>query len=274
VSLDKVDFARQIQARQFGLEPSLFSITIDPSTGGQGGGEMSLGVSYPVNLLPCDALWLPTNYDPSMGYNPCQVSPTNPNPNPILPTEGNGTFGINAYDLWDSNPANQVPITYAAIFSLQFNSPNAPWLIWSLSDSAVPDGTLLPPSALPAPLGGLVGQGDFMRSISGPISSMNVKFLQWAGAYDESSQEAVDSIPASRIVMLASLGFSQVTGGGKAVNFSSAAIGGQVPAAQNGPTPFSLGSGGYIQTNVNTLEHLILEERGLGNRGTLGGHNR
>lgn len=274
---DRADF-QETAASQLrgGGQPQIAAIIINPLTGGPGGSPMQLGQSYPVNFNPCDGLWLPGIYDASLGLNPQQQQPDGSLPDPYLfggSYSGNGgqagLWGINAWDLWDQSQAaqgNSGLVQAAAVFALQFNSTSAPWLVWSLSDFLKPDVVM--PVIAPAPTsGGLVGFGDAMRSVSGPISSMNVKYLQWASAYDVSGQGGIVSVPASRIVLLSTIGLSQQTLGSKQNAFASAGLGAAGtawPQQTLTPTQYGVGSGGYVQTNINTLERETLRSGGLG----------
>jgi|GEM_PF-5946896 len=296
MAIDKIDFAHQVQQNQAGLPPGFFPIILNPSTGGPGGGAMALGQEYEVAINPCDHIWLPTFYDPSIGLNPAQ------NFNPVAglytlaPFQGPEAFtgapqtipvaGMNIFDVNDcssqstggGNPTSP-NVQQAAIFSLRFNSPNAPWLLWSLSNMLNTDGSAVLFSLLGStPTGALVGQGDAMRSITGPVSRLWVKYLRWAiiSVYDGNAQGwdfPVSSIPASQIVLMSSLGFSQQTVGAQQTAFSFAEIVSgsdgantvkSYPQANAGAGAFAVAGGGYTQTKVSTLDRLELEKRGLG----------
>jgi len=271
VGFDKSDFARQIQERQFGLVPGFFPIVINPANGGPGGAPMTIGESYPININPCDHIWLPTFYDASIGLNPAQDPNDGSNPILFQGPMNNGwnvnvglPMGMNVFDVFDAANSNG-PVQSAVVFALQFNSNNAPWLLWSLSDLLAQDNQ---PNGNPGGCGCVVGSGDAMRSISGPISSVNFKLLIPAIVAGEIS------MLGSQIVLMSSLGYRQETHGGKQVNYASSSIGGVnalYPQANGGPSSTFVSGGGYVQTNVNTLEHIELEKRGFGNRGTLQG---
>jgi len=279
MSLDKNDFARSIQRRQFGLDPGFFPIVISPATGGPGGTQMVVGTSYAININPCDHVWLPTFYDASIGLNPAQY---NGSSNGRIPFQGPNASGWNfgtapiGMNVFDVNDASQygggavtnVPVQTAAVFALQFNSPNAPWLLWTLSDLLAVD-TYAFGSASAGGCGCFVGSSDAMRSITGPISSMNFKLL--IAAYINGYAD----LGASQIVLLSSLGYRQQSVGVKQSQYSTAPINatatdaGVFPQAQGGPSPTSFGGGGYVQTNLNSLEIEEQERRGKAPGGSL-----
>lgn len=255
MSIDRNDLATQSQEQQYGQVQSHWPIIINSS-------QLNLGVPTPVNMLPCDHIWLPVCYDPSIGLNPTQYVNSTSNPSATTPWVGprdlaknNAIVGINITDVFDM--AAKAYITRAPIFSLQFNSPNAPWLLWGLGNmlSIDTDGS--------GGNGSLIGQGDCMRSITMPITRMWVKILDY-GIIDGNSAP----FDAGWIVLMSSLGVNHQTVGSNQPSYADSALA-TVPnwpqqAASIGM--FSVSGGGYVTPQINTLERLELECKGLGSR--------
>lgn len=292
MSVDRNDFSKEVMNQKRGASPSFWPIVVSPDGGGFGGGQMDLNVEYEINVNPCDHIWLPTFFDPSIAINPCQSGGASSRalgnagtlpfqgPNALALSDGAGgarilpgypkpVLGMNVFDVWDQAEETQDTEIYgggyaqqAAIFLLKFNSQNAPWLLWTLGD-------LLSQSATSFQLNGYAGinstsanyaatgQGDSMRSISGPISRMWVKYLQWANyCYGGASVAMpVFSPAASQIVLFSTLGFSELTAGAK----YPGGTGGEIAF----PNTFSLNGGGYVTPQLNTIEQALLEQSGV-----------
>lgn len=285
MALDRSDFNHQVQQQQFGLQPGFWPIILNFATGAPGGTQMQVGQEYEININPCDNIWLPTIYDPSIGLNPAQQTPQltvsgitmaatglygamNAFNNNIafagisLVAGGPGAlWGINAYDLWDSSNTNAACIQTATIFSLRFNSASAPWFIWTLSDFLGGAASFLPVSgsATRHPWS-VVGQGDAMRSISGPVSRLWVKLLAPA------TVDQTASFPLSQVVLLSSLGYRQQTSGAKQLTWGgSQDLSGDFPSDTATQSQYSISGGGYTQTNLTTVERIQLEQAGQSN---------
>lgn len=255
MSLDNADFNTTVTRQQHGFQPSFFSIVIDAT-------QLATGQEILVNANPCDHIWLPTYFDPSLGFNPQQAICTSgtpsigtsnvssgPNQNRASQTAGiqpNQGVGMNFFDEWDQE--GDEFFQAATIFSLRFNSVNAPWLLWGLSSLQSSDF---------ATAGTLIGQGDCMRSITGPISRIWFKKL-FPAIVARNANAAAD-----RIVLLASLGFSQVTLGQNSGPFNI------TTPTQPPMSAYAVSGGGYQTTQVNTLERLKLDQMGIGQAGAL-----
>jgi hypothetical protein len=263
MSHDRADFQETVASQlRGGGQPQFNPIVINPAVGGPGGTPMQIGVSYAISIQACDHIWLPTFFDPSIALNPAQGDGSTSNEiayqGPNFGGWGTNAYppiGMNVFDLFDASDA-PTPIQSAAIFSLQFNSNSAPWLLWSLSDLLCQDTA---PSQSPGGCGCLVGSGDAMRSISGPISSMNFKLLFPALIQGSAS------LAASQIVLMSSTGYRQETRGARQSQMASTALTtGGYPQANSGPVSTAVTGGGYVQTNINTLERETLRTGGLG----------
>jgi len=129
MSVDTADFAAQTMRLKQGLQPGFFPIVIDAT-------KYSIGQEVEVTINPCDHIWLPVFFDPSLGLNPAQTLGLNqnsfwggPNYNRVPgPGAGGQVVGMNIFDIWSI-----VAVTgyrqAAPIFSLRFNSVNAPWTL-------------------------------------------------------------------------------------------------------------------------------------------------
>lgn len=240
MSLDTNDFNKQIRRSQHGLQPSFFPIVLDMTA-------VANGTEFEVNINPCDHIWIPTFYDVTLGQNPVVVfgAPLNagtaiigPNFNraPPAPVFGAGSpVGMNIFDVW--NGLEGFYQQAATIFALRFNSARSPWLLWGLSNLLSTDYT-----------NGqfAFGQGDCMRSISGPIARM------WCKKIAPAFIGGVANQLADRVILMSSLGFSQQTAGAvaSAVDANTA---GQPPIS-----PMSISGGGYQITVLNSLESMEL----------------
>jgi hypothetical protein len=286
VALDRSDFNHQVQQQQFGLQPGFWPIILNFATGAPGGTPMQVGQEYEININPCDHIWLPTIYDASIGLNPGQQTPqptvsgitmivtglygamnnffgnsSFSGIDPTIPGNPGALWGMNAVDLWDSSQegtSGPECIQTATIFSLRFNSQASPWFIWSLSDFLAGGGTFL--DQVFHQNGSPVGQGDCMRSISGPISRLWVKLLAPA------TVQMTAFLPVSQVVLLSSLGYRQQTSGAKQLSWSGNETDvGTLAADGATQSQYSVEGGGYVQTNLSTLERIALEQAGQGN---------
>jgi hypothetical protein len=243
MSVDQQDLSRSTQLAQQGVINQIWPIRIAPPA--------SLNTIVEVPISPCDAIWMPATYDKSYGTNPGQ-SITGANgtiPAYISPT----IAGANMVDLYDV--FNALAYCLAPIFALRFNSPNAPWLLWGLSEfqtiSASPVANAYSTR----------GQGGGMRSISGPISRMWIQYYRWCKQGVSSVSAGADNIPASQVVLISSLGITQSTGETKGPP-SNENGGGITTIVPTGNSYRSLGSGGYYTPQLNTLDQLQLGDRG------------
>lgn len=234
--LDTFDANRQTQRLQHGLQPSFFPIVLDMT-------QLTVGTEVEANINPCDSLWIPTYFDSSLGLNPAQVVNGNNSPLPSVistgpnfnrsagQSHGGGPVGMNIFDVMQNGG---VFFQAATIFSLRFNTVSAPWLLWGLSNLLSADFEQNFPG----------GQGDCMRSITGPIARM------W---YKKVAPALIGGQPtpsADRIVLLSSLGYSQVTAGvvcGMTDNTGTVTT----PPSQSA---YALPSGAYQITTLNSLE--------------------
>ena len=274
MSVDKVDLAQTTQQVHQGNSQSFWPITLNPVSGGPGGSQMQLGQEYEININPCDHIWLPVMYDPSLGLNPMQPGGNAYQPpaggtgmvfyGPNYDPAGSGNnigVGMNVFDVYDASL--KVFWQRAPIFSLRFNSVNAPWFVWSL-------GTMMSiDTSCPVfgPWGGVAGMGDSMRAISGPISRLWVKFLQFSEFYNNNNQVQNPSVDGSQVILLSCLGFSQKTVGHSQQNFSSSEIqagGDYFFGNQYGPSSLSVEGGGYVTPQLNSLERLESEAKKIG----------
>jgi hypothetical protein len=226
--IDRRDFADVTTKAQAGALQSFWPIVIRTN-------NIPLQTEIEINISPCDALWCPTVYDISCGANiaqPYAVASevySNPPggstippyfmPDPtIQPRVGIGPYnytaavGANICDVYQDDYLVQA----AAVFSIRINSPNNPWLLFGLS-TMIPTryagGTgYYPEGMYPA------GQGGCMRSITGPISRLWVKFYRFATWYELPTTEGQSTPPVtadpagvSNLVLMSSLGFMQQT---------------------------------------------------------------
>jgi len=267
MALDRADFANQVQQQQFGLPPTFWPIVIDPSSGAPGGQQMQLGQDYEIPINPCDAIWLPQMFDPSIytGNYPYFQENYAGILQPALP-ECAVQIGQNVYDVYDAGDSGTW-IQQAPIFSLRFNVPSAPWLLWSLSNIMAND---VNPS-LAGESGCYFGTSDSMRSISGPISRLWVKFLKFAYWQNQPNPAPTNDPLGSAVVLLSSLGYRQSTIGVAQRSSASSPVGtngttvpGVFPQAVTGLVNFGYESGGFVQTNVNSLDRAELDLRGHG----------
>jgi hypothetical protein len=275
VSLDRPDFQRRVTQLQRGASPDFFPVVINPLIAGPGNTPLQVGQSVSIPIQPCDHLWLPTCFDATIAINPAQGDGLANGAGQMMmqppgASRQSGVYppvvGTNVFDAFSGGEVLQS----AAIFALQFNSPSAPWLLWSLSDGLLnvasqPVATVLTIGSANA---GIVGQGDFMRSITGPIQSMNFKLVKAAQVWSTASGTPVSSIAASMIVLLSTIGYSQQTSGGKqlAFNLLSGGLTDQsifYPQFMASPSSYSTSGGGYTQTKLNTLENACLEREGV-----------
>jgi len=300
MSVDKLDVASQAQQAQYGTSQSFWPIIIDAMAGGPNGTQMQIGEAYELNINPCDHVWLPTYYDPSLGVNPAQFDPrtqTYP-PNPLNPNQDAIIFGgppqyqtfgimnyspqigINIFDVYDAY--QQTFVQLAPMFSLRFNSPNSPWLLWGLGTNLSFDGA--------GTLGGiqngfsqLIGRGDSMRSITGSISRIWVKLLSYAEVWNNYSQTEKSTSPfATRIVLMSTLGFNhqtQTTVQDKYASYFVPEYAPDQPVTYTAPqvsAPIlsgAFGGGGYVTPQLSSLDNLEASAKGFGTRVTAEGVN-
>ena len=240
MSFDKQNFARTIQEQQAGISPQMWPIKLVP-------GALSLNSPFEVEINPCDCIWLPITYDKSYGTNPLQT------PGGIMPyAPDSNVFGWNVVDAFDPASPDGSGIapnlhTAAPIFGLRFNSPNNPWLLWSLSTGMVSWRWGFEPSPAlqtwqPA------GSSTFMRSISGPISRMWCQFYSWT------MNGGIVAPQGTQVILMSMLGFSQQSVERRQTQFSTNSGGSR-------PDPESvniIGCGGYKTSDLNSADLRVL----------------
>lgn len=238
MSVDQADFASVTQQAQAGSLQSFWPIVI-PSVGKQ------LRTEYEININPCDALWMPSVFDLSYSRNPGQLPSEvktadwncSPFPGSAAPISGNQLVpdvGYNISDVYNAVSPNVGQLVQAApIFSLRFNTPNNPYILFGLS------------TCLGRPHLGVVenppSTGGCMRSVTGPISRLWIKFYEWGFSSDGFSN---NSNGENTIVLLSSLGFAQVT--------METTTNGVATGVQN------LSSGGYNTPQLNSANKKYL----------------
>lgn len=91
-----------------------------------------------------------------------------------------------------------------------------------------------------------------MRSISGPITRLWVQYYRYAQI------NSVDTIPGSQLVFMSMLGYSQISQERQQPFLDN---GGTLPTSP--PITYAnVASGGYQTPQLNTLDQLMLGERG------------
>jgi hypothetical protein len=207
MSIDRADFAAVTTEAQSGGLQSFWPIII--TTAG-----IALQTEIEVNIVPCDAIWMPSIYDLGTGKHPVQPPPDLPSgwePPPYVPDSitVNGvevpTVGCNPCDVYH----NGVLVQSAPVFSIRVNSPNNPWLLFGQSTQI---GTAFAAANAPNLIAGC---GGCMRSLTGPISRLWVKFYKF-GTWDSSTlpplvRQGIVNDGQSVIVLMSSLGFMQQT---------------------------------------------------------------
>jgi hypothetical protein len=227
MSLDKQNFARTIQEQQGGIAPQMWPIMCPDN------GSLVLNQPYEISINPCDCIWLPATYDKSYGPNPAQSAAgiSNYLVNPA-------TMGQNICDLLST--INTPPwITLAPIFGLRFNSPNNPWLLWSLGGTSLNTfswGVTDTPQTV-----GPSGTSTMMRSICGPISRLWIQYYSFC--FPQVSG-------ANQIVLMSMLGFNQSS----MENRSPTVDLGEVLTAPPVQYRNIITCGGYITTQLNTAD--------------------
>lgn len=205
--IDRSDFASVTQLAQGGGQPSFWPIIIN-TTG------LALQTELEININPCDAIWIPTVYDLSIQQSPGQPPPNLP-PGWVPPPYQPDTILINGVEMAvvGANLADVyqdgVLIQSAPVFSIRINSPNNPWLLFGLSTQI---GTTWS-SANPPNL--VAGQGGCMRSLTGPIARLWVKFYRF-GTWQSPTlpprvRAGTEASGMSAIVLMSSLGYQQMT---------------------------------------------------------------
>jgi hypothetical protein len=208
MSLDTADFAMATAQGQAGSQPASFWPIVIATTG------IALQTEIEININPCDAIWMPSLYDVSIMRNPAQPPPNLPSgwdppfyvPDPIsIGGEDYPVVGCNPGDVYENGNLIQA----APVFSIRVNSPNNPWLLFGMSTQI---GTAYAAANAPNLT---AGTGGCMRSITGPISRLWVKFSKF-GTWNSSSlplgvKAGIDNQGNSAIVLMSSLGFSQQT---------------------------------------------------------------
>lgn len=196
MSFDKTNFALSVQQQQGGIAPQMWPIKCPDN------GSLALNQPYEININPCDAIWLPITYDKSYGPNAWQTSKTTPSQWMIDPT----IAGQNICDVIDySGNANLTVIPaviQAPIFGLRFNSPNNPWTLWSLAQTANNGWQNWGAGSGSAPF----GSTTFMRSITGPISRLWIQYYFFA-AHPGLGSPATET-GGNQIILMSSLGYS------------------------------------------------------------------
>jgi hypothetical protein len=241
MSFDKQNFARTVVEQQAGIAPQMWPIKIDP---GVGSNQISLNSPFEVDINPCDCVWLPTTFDKSYGINPIQ-------------NDGGAKYffadpsicGTNLFEVYDAGSGfyNISP----PVFGLRFNSPNNPWLLWSLGTGCTVNRT--PPLNGAAVKGFFrVGGTSFMRSITGPISRLWCQYYQW-GMYGNGVAAPI-VYAYQQVILLSMLGFQQETHNFEQGKQDNGAILTIAPTENYS----SLHCGGYRTTDLNSADLRVL----------------
>jgi hypothetical protein len=261
MSVDKSDVSLEAQTNLQNIAPQMWAISI-------GNPAWQLNVPYEIGITPCDHIWMPACYDPSIATMPTDfvaalkdATPSGGQQTAVLQAVNYNTFPV--YDPSSTYTSGGNPTLIAPpLFSLRFNSINAPWLCW---------GTPLPPIGFTAP-GSVSGQpsalpvgaSDGMRSISGIITRLWVKYNSWA-QYATANVHSYNAA-GSGVVLLSSMGFRQQTPG--TISFAANYADG-TPSTGFSQLSTSIEGGGYTTPQLNTTERAILEN--LGQPGALSG---
>lgn len=232
----------------------MWPILLSPSAAGY---KLNVEVEVPIN--PCDHLWLPTNFDPSVFDNSdfaAYLSSQNP------PWYASPLFlqgGSNTFPLFDTS--ENLPTITAPTVALRFNSKSNPWTVWTLNkwNLYAQNGDGDP----------IVGIGDFdsLRSISGVITRLWVKWINFSNLYSiVGTTEGMDT--GSRILLMSSIGMNESTVG---ASVPIADLSEPAAAQINDAIPInaSFAGGGYTTPQMNTQERAVLET--LGQPGSLSG---
>ena len=267
--IDRRDFADVTTRAQAGALQSFWPIVI-PTKG------IALLAEIEININPCDAIWMPTVYDVSIGTNPAQpfgVAPGEQFPFPGQapyylpdPTQRGSNYvaivGANIPDVYQNGQLVQS----APVFSIRINSPNNPWLLFGLSTQIPAKWASTASSGAPNLS---AGQGGCMRSITGPISRLWVKFYRFAAWVTLPTTPAGGGvIPIgpdpdvngfSTVVLLSSLGFMQQTiEAVRTWDLNNEAGGAGALMAAYSQT---IASGGYAIPQLNSADKIFLGVR-------------
>ena len=232
MSFDKQNFARTVQEQQAGISPQMWPIKLNP-------GAISLNSPFEVDINPCDCIWLPYTYDKSYGQ------PTRYRlPGGIMPITCDPTIcGQNFADILDAGQG--VWVMQAPIIGLRFNSPNNPWMLWSLGGPfTVGTWGLAPSSGKYRP----VGYASMMQSLTGPISRIWCQYYRWGIFYG-------NSVAAwQQIVLMSMAGFSH-----QSTATIDPIFDGNGGLTALPPTIYqSISSGGYRTTDLNSADLRVL----------------
>lgn len=254
--IDHRDFADVTGKAQAGSLQSFWPIIIQ-TTG------IALHTEIEVNINPCDAIWMPTIFDLTISKNPAQPPPDLPAGFPFGPffvpdsiqDVGDNEIAVVGSNLCDVYQ-NGVLVQSAPVFSIRVNSPNNPWLLFGLSTQL---GTIY---ATANPPNLTAGQGGCMRSLTGPISRLWVKFYKFGtweslplGPVRRGVATPIENIGAASIVLMSSLGFVQQTVERvQTWDDNDPAIGGQLVGAWSQ----TISSGGYQTPQLNSADKWIL----------------
>jgi hypothetical protein len=239
---------------QAGQQQSSFWPIVIATTG------IALQTEIEININPCDAIWMPAVYDLSIMKHPAQPPPTLPpgwDPPVYVPDTIDDpatgleipVVGCNPCDVYRNGDLVQS----APVFSIRINSPNNPWLLFGLSTQI---GKTYAAATTPSLI---AGQGGCMRSITGPISRLWVKFYKF-GTWDSASlpplvRAWVENLGNSAIVLMSSLGFMQTTVEyGRSWDLTEAGTYTTTAWTQ------TIASGGYATPQLNTADRKVLHE--------------
>lgn len=249
--IDRRDFASVTTAAQAGALQSFWPIIIQTK-------DLAIHTEIEININPCDAIWMPTVFDLSISQNPAQPPPTNlpPSipfgpfyvPDPVVDVSGESiaVVGANLCDVYQ----NGVLVQAAPVFSIRINSPNNPWLLFGLSTQI---GSVFASGNAPHLV---AGQGGCMRSITGPISRLWVKFYKfatWESLPFGPIQRGVQNVGLSSIVLMSSLGFMQQTVE-RGSTWDDDGSGGQTASTWTQ----TIASGGYQTPQINSADKVLL----------------
>ena len=249
--VDATDFSAVVQAQQQGGANTWTPILL-PAPAIISGQQP---VETEINIQPCDCIWLPATYDPSYGINVAQqqgkIGP------PMDEQTGQYPWAVNVQDKYSLGKFEAgVPFitSQAPIWGLRFNSPNNPWLLWTLARCM--DVTQWGDDGSGDPVGQqLVGIGGGMRCLTGPISRL------WARLYRAASVSGVNDTRVNNTYLISSLGYNQVTPEtSQAYDDTPNSIIG-VNSVLTQPAPLSTAGthgGGYVTPQINSANRKYL----------------
>lgn len=253
MSVDQSDVSAVVKQNQQAIGQSMWPILLDPKVV-----NYQLNAEAEVTINPCDHIWLPTMIDPALFNNSdfANVIVNGWEPSiygsgglALLANGGANTFPINDY-------SGTAPPVFAPVVALRFNSMNNPYTFWSLGSWPLLIGG---DGGASGPIAGM-GAYDSMRSISGVITRMWVKWLAFSNI--ETSSGAGYGT-ASKLLLMSAMGYNETTVGqsSQTGNLGADSTSANAPGVQTSVTTFS--GGGYQTPQMNTVQRLALEAAGL-----------